>query len=139
MRLESIVLHGFKSFAERTEIKVLPGVTCVVGPNGCGKTNVGESIKWALGEQSAKSLRGQRMEDVIFYGSQSRKAVGMAEVELRFSNEDGAVGVPWSEIAVAGGSTGRARASISSTRPSRGCATSSTSSPAPGPTRGPTR
>src|SRR5262245_27668835 len=101
MRLESIVLHGFKSFAERTEIKVLPGVTCVVGPNGCGKTNVGESIKWALGEQSAKSLRGQRMEDVIFYGSQSRKAVGMAEVELRFSNEDGAVGVPWSEIAVA--------------------------------------
>src|SRR5262247_3867725 len=101
MRLESIVLHGFKSFAERTEIKVLPGVTCVVGPNGCGKTNVGESIKWALGEQSAKSLRGQRMEDVIFYGSQSRKAVGMAEVELRFSNEDGAIGVPWSEIAVA--------------------------------------
>src|SRR5262245_11000431 len=101
MRLESIVLHGFKSFAERTEIKVLPGVRCVVGPNGCGKTNVGESIKWALGEQSAKSLRGQKMEDVIFYGSQSRKAVGMAEVELRFSNEDGALGVPWSEIAVA--------------------------------------
>jgi len=101
MRLESITLHGFKSFAERTEIKVLPGITCVVGPNGCGKTNVGESIKWALGEQSARSLRGQKMEDVIFYGSQSRKPLGMAEVELRFSNDDGAVAVPWSEIAVA--------------------------------------
>jgi len=101
MRLESVTLHGFKSFGERTEIKILPGITAVVGPNGCGKTNVGESIKWALGEQSAKSLRGQKMEDVIFYGSQSRKPVGMAEVELRFSNEDGAVNVPYSEISVA--------------------------------------
>src|SRR5881397_4427359 len=100
MRLDSITLHGFKSFAERTEVKVLPGISCVVGPNGCGKSNISDAVRWALGEQSAKSLRGQRMDDVIFYGSASRKPVGLAEVELRFSN-DGVLAVPWSEIAVA--------------------------------------
>ena len=100
MRLESIVLSGFKSFAERTVVKVLPGITGIVGPNGCGKSNISESVRWALGEQSAKSLRGQRMEDLIFHGSVSRKAVGLAEVELVFSN-DGALNVPWSEVSVA--------------------------------------
>lgn len=100
MRLESIVLTGFKSFAERTVVKVLPGITGIVGPNGCGKSNISESVRWALGEQSAKSLRGQRMEDLIFHGSASRKSVGLAEVELVFSN-DGALSVPWSEVSVA--------------------------------------
>ena len=99
MRLESIAIHGFKSFAEKTTVKILPGITAIVGPNGCGKSNVGEAVRWALGEQSAKSLRGQRMEDLIFHGSASRKAVGLAEVQLMFSN-DGALSVPWSEIAV---------------------------------------
>ncbi|HEV8471921.1 MAG TPA: chromosome segregation protein SMC [Methylomirabilota bacterium] len=99
MRLDSINLHGFKSFGEKTAVKILPGITAIVGPNGCGKSNVGESVRWALGEQSAKSLRGQRMEDLIFHGSASRKPVGMAEVELIFSN-DGALSVPWSEISV---------------------------------------
>jgi chromosome segregation protein len=99
MRLESITLKGFKSFAERTEIKVLPGITAIVGPNGCGKSNISESVRWALGEQSAKSLRGTRMEDLIFHGSASRKAVGLAEVELTFAN-DGALAVPWSEVSV---------------------------------------
>src|ERR671930_353926 len=99
MRLDAITLHGFKSFAEKTTVKVLPGITGIVGPNGCGKSNVGEAVRWALGEQSAKSLRGQRMEDLIFHGSASRKPVGLAEVELMFSN-DGALAVPWSEIAV---------------------------------------
>src|SRR5262247_126249 len=99
MRLESIAIHGFKSFAERTVVKVLPGITAIVGPNGCGKSNISDAVRWALGEQSAKSLRGQRMEDLIFHGSASRKAVGMAEVELTFSN-DGALNVPWSEVAV---------------------------------------
>ena len=99
MRLDSITLHGFKSFAEKTVVRVLPGITGIVGPNGCGKSNISEAVKWALGEQSAKSLRGQRMEDLIFHGSASRKAVGLAEVELLFSN-DGTLSVPWSEIAV---------------------------------------
>src|SRR5437870_3214825 len=99
MRLEAIVLHGFKSFAEKTTVRILPGITGIVGPNGCGKSNISEAIRWALGEQSAKSLRGARMEDLIFHGSASRKPVGLAEVELTFSN-DGALAVPWSEVSV---------------------------------------
>jgi chromosome segregation protein len=99
MRLESVSLHGFKSFAEKSVLKVMPGITAIVGPNGCGKSNISESVRWALGEQSAKSLRGQRMEDLIFHGSASRKPVGFAEVELLFSN-DGALSVPWTEVAV---------------------------------------
>ena len=100
MRLQQIAIHGFKSFAEKTEIAVLPGITCIVGPNGCGKSNVGDAIRWALGEQSPKLLRGQRMEDVIFHGSASRKPIGLAEVGLTFDN-DGTLEVPWSEVAVA--------------------------------------
>src|SRR6266542_3295374 len=100
MRLEQIVIQGFKSFAERTEVQVFPGVTCIVGPNGCGKSNVADAIRWALGEQSPKTLRGQKMEDVIFHGSSSRRAVGLAEVGLVFNN-DGGLNVPWSEVGVA--------------------------------------
>jgi chromosome segregation protein len=100
MRLESITIQGFKSFGEKAVVKVLPGITGIVGPNGCGKSNISEAVRWALGEQSAKSLRGQRMEDLIFHGSASRKPVGLAEVGLTFSN-DGTLSVPWSEIAVA--------------------------------------
>ena len=99
MRLESITLHGFKSFGDRTSVKVLPGISAIVGPNGCGKSNLSDAVRWALGEQSAKLLRGQKMEDLIFHGSASRKPVGLAEVELTFSN-DGTLVVPWSEIAV---------------------------------------
>jgi chromosome segregation protein len=100
MRLESILAHGFKSFADRTEFKIFPGVTCIVGPNGCGKSNVADAIRWALGEQSPKMLRGQKMDDVIFHGTVSRKSFGMAEVSLVFAN-DGGLQVPWSEVGVA--------------------------------------
>jgi chromosome segregation protein len=100
MRLELITIYGFKSFAEKTDLRVLPGITCIVGPNGCGKSNVGDAIRWALGEQSPKILRGHRMEDVIFHGSASRKPIGLAEVSLVFDN-DGTLAVPWSEVGVA--------------------------------------
>jgi chromosome segregation protein len=100
MRLQKIVIHGFKSFVEKTELDLLAGVTCIVGPNGCGKSNLADAVRWALGEQSPKVLRGQRMEDVIFQGSASRKPLGFAEVNLLFSN-DGALEVPWSEVSVA--------------------------------------
>ena len=100
MRLSTILIHGFKSFADKAEVQVFPGVTCVVGPNGCGKSNVADAVRWALGEQSAKILRGHKMEDVIFHGTSSRKSIGMAEVSLVFHN-DGQLEVPWSEVAVA--------------------------------------
>src|SRR4029079_18536193 len=100
MRLEALTLHGVKSFGEKPTVKVLPGITGIVGPNGCGKSNISEAVRWALGEQSAKSLRGQKMEDLIFHGNASRKGVGLAEVVLSFSN-DGTLSVPWSEIGVA--------------------------------------
>jgi len=100
MRLSTILIHGFKSFADKVEVQVFPGVTCVVGPNGCGKSNVADAVRWALGEQSPKMLRGQKMEDVIFHGTASRRPVGLAEVSLVFNN-DGRLEVPWSEVAVA--------------------------------------
>jgi chromosome segregation protein len=99
MRLQAVSLFGFKSFADRTELKILPGITAIVGPNGCGKTNIADALRWALGEQSAKALRGYRMEDVIFHGSTSRRPLGLAEALMTFSN-DGDMPVPWSEISV---------------------------------------
>ncbi len=99
MRLEKIVVHGFKSFGEKTEFTIFPGITAIVGPNGTGKSNVADAVRWALGEQSPKSLRGHKMEDVIFHGSASHKPLGLADVELIFAN-DGSISVPWSEVSV---------------------------------------
>src|SRR4051812_25500847 len=85
MRLERLEINGFKSFSDRSELAFDKGVTAIVGPNGCGKSNVADAITWVMGEQSAKSLRGDKMEDVIFSGSDARKPTGAAEVRLRFS------------------------------------------------------
>ena len=89
MKLTKLILQGFKSFADRTEFEFDAGVNCVVGPNGCGKSNIVDAIKWVLGEQSAKSLRGGEMLDVIFNGSSARKPSGFAGVTLVFENADG--------------------------------------------------
>ena len=85
MRLEKLEINGFKSFSDRSELAFDKGVTAIVGPNGCGKSNVSDAITWVMGEQSAKSLRGDKMEDVIFNGSDARKPSATAEVRLRFS------------------------------------------------------
>src|SRR5688572_16607181 len=85
MRLERLEINGFKSFSDRAELAFDHGVTAIVGPNGCGKSNVADAITWVLGEQSAKSLRGDRMEDVIFSGSDARKPGATAEVRLRLT------------------------------------------------------
>ena len=85
MHLERLEINGFKSFSDRAELAFDKGVTAIVGPNGCGKSNVVDAITWVMGEQSAKSLRGERMEDVIFSGSDARKPTAAAEVRLRFS------------------------------------------------------
>lgn len=88
MLLKRLEMNGFKSFADKMVIDFVPGTTAIVGPNGSGKSNITEAIRWVLGEQSAKSLRGGRMGDVIFAGSDSRKPINFAEVSLVFENED---------------------------------------------------
>lgn len=100
MKLEQIHIFGFKSFADKEELKILPGITAIVGPNGCGKSNIADAIRWVLGEQSIKTLRGAKMEDIIFHGSPNRKPLGMAEVSLILSNNNGQCSLPYSEIMV---------------------------------------
>src|SRR5262252_10197781 len=94
MHLQRLEINGFKSFSDRSELAFDRGVTAIVGPNGCGKSNVADAITWVMGEQSAKSLRGERMEDVIFNGSDARKPTAAAEVRLRFSGVTKSVSGP---------------------------------------------
>ena len=94
MRLKRLELSGFKTFAERTAIEFSSQVTGVVGPNGSGKTNIFDAIRWALGEGSLRSLRGVRTEDIIFAGTERRRPLGMAEVTLVLDNEDGTLALP---------------------------------------------
>ncbi|MEG2639076.1 MAG: AAA family ATPase, partial [Clostridiales bacterium] len=100
MYLKTLELQGFKSFADRTSIELQSGIAAIVGPNGSGKSNVVEAIKWVLGEQKAKSLRGHKMEDVIFNGTKKRKPLGMAEVNLILDNSDHGIDYEFTEIKV---------------------------------------
>src|SRR5690606_37560336 len=100
MKLRSLHLHGFKSFADRTELRFHDGITAIVGPNGCGKSNISDAIRWVLGEQRASAIRGAKMEEAIFQGTQERRALNRAEVALGFSNEDGRLAVAFDEVEV---------------------------------------
>jgi chromosome segregation protein len=100
VHLSSLTLKGFKSFASATTLRLEPGITAVVGPNGSGKSNVVDAISWVLGEQGAKSLRGGKMEDVIFAGTAGRPALGRAEVTLTIDNSDGALPIEYTEVSI---------------------------------------
>ncbi|MFH1368147.1 MAG: chromosome segregation protein SMC [Elusimicrobiota bacterium] len=100
MYLKRLELCGFKSFADKTRLDFDPGITAIIGPNGCGKSNISDAIKWCLGEQSSKSLRSHQMMDVLFGGSQSRSATGMSEVSMTFDNSQNILPIDYSEVTV---------------------------------------
>jgi chromosome segregation protein len=100
LKIKSLTLHGFKSFADRTEIRFHGGITAIVGPNGCGKSNISDSLRWVLGEQRPSAIRGARMEEAIFQGTSQRRPIHRAEVSLTLSNEHGILPVPFDEVVI---------------------------------------
>jgi chromosome segregation protein len=98
--LEKLNIHGFKSFAKKTRLDFMDGVTVIVGPNGCGKSNVVDAIRWVLGEQKAGSIRSDRMENVIFNGTKSMKPLGMSEVSMTIHNTKNVLPVEYSEVVI---------------------------------------
>uniref|UniRef100_UPI0025F4965D AAA family ATPase n=1 Tax=uncultured Leuconostoc sp. TaxID=173262 RepID=UPI0025F4965D len=100
MKLKSLEISGFKSFADKTIIEFMPGMTGIVGPNGSGKSNIIEAIRWVMGEQSAKDLRGTKMSDVIFGGTNKRSALNRSEVSMTFDNSDRYVKSEFNEIRI---------------------------------------
>ncbi|WP_300610457.1 AAA family ATPase, partial [Trebonia sp.] len=100
MYLKSLTLRGFKSFASATTLRFEPGITCVVGPNGSGKSNIVDALSWVMGEQGAKTLRGGKMEDVVFAGTTSRAPLGRAEVMLTIDNSDGSLPIDYAEVTI---------------------------------------
>jgi chromosome segregation protein len=100
MYLSKLELHGFKSFADRTVVHFAPGVTVVVGPNGCGKSNIVDAVRWVIGEQRARILRSEKMDNVIFNGAGHRKALGVAEVMLTIENNRGILPIEYSEVTI---------------------------------------
>lgn len=100
MYLKNLEMYGFKSFADKTVLDFMPGITSVIGPNGSGKSNISDCIRWILGEQSMKSLRGSKSEDIIFAGTQNRKSLGFAEASLVFDNQDGKLPIEYNEVTV---------------------------------------
>ena len=100
MYLQSLELQGFKSFPDKIKLTFDKGLTAVVGPNGSGKSNIGDAVRWVLGEQSTKTLRGNKMEDVIFAGTQSRKPLGFAYVAITLDNSDHKLAIDYEEVTV---------------------------------------
>ena len=100
MKLKKIYMYGFKSFAEKTEIEIRDGITTVIGPNGSGKSNIVDAIRWVLGEQSVKTLRGHKSQDIIFAGTQFRKSLGFAEVSITFDNSEGELPIDFEEVKI---------------------------------------
>ena len=100
MRLTSIDINGFKSFAKKQELTFPGGITAIIGPNGCGKSNIADAFRFVLGEQSARALRGKKVEDFIFGGTQKRRALNYCEVALHFDNSDGELKTPYQEVCI---------------------------------------